>query len=108
MNTYELAAQLWQVLISAAHNRQVLTYELAGKPLGLGTNTLSSHLGQIQSYCERNKLPLLPILVVSKETGRPGKGFPAVADMDAERERVFAHNWFGMKPPSAADFMTID
>ena len=49
-------------------------------------------------------LPLLPILVVSKETGRPGRGFPAVDDMDAERERVFAHNWFKMKPPTADDF----
>lgn len=104
MNTYELAAELWQVLISAAYNRQVLTYELAGKPIGLGPNTLSDHLGQIQRYCERNKLPLLPILVVSKETGRPGRGFPAVDDMDAERERVFAHNWFKMKPPTADDF----
>ena len=104
MTTYELAAQLWQILISAAHNRQVLTYELAGKPLGLGTNTLSGHLGQIQRYCERNQLPLLPILVVSKKTGRPGSGFPSVKDMDVERERVFAHNWFGMKPPAAVDF----
>ena len=104
MNTYELAARLWKVLTSAAHNRQVLTYELAGKPVGLGPNTLSDHLGQIQRYCERNKLPFLPILVVSKETGRPKSGFPAVADMDTERERVFAHNWFGMKPPTADDF----
>ena len=104
MNTYELAARLWQVLISAAHNRQVLTYELAGKPLGLGPNTLSDHLGKIQHYCERNQLPLLPILVVSKETGRPGPGFPAVKDLDIERERVFAHHWFGMKPPAAVDF----
>ena len=104
MNTYELAEKLWKVLTSAAHNRQVLTYELAGKPLGLGPNLLSDHLGQIQRYCERNKLPLLPILVVSVKTGRPGPGFPAVKDLDAERERVFAHNWFGMKPPAAEDF----
>ncbi len=104
MNTYELAEQLWKILTSAAHNRQVLTYELAGKPLGLGPNTLSDHLGQIQRYCERNQLPLLPILVVSIKTGRPGPGFPAVKDLDVERERVFAHNWFGMKPPTAVDF----
>ena len=83
MNTYELAEKLWKVLTSAAHNRQVLTYELAGKPLGLGPNLLSDHLGQIQRYCERNKLPFLPILVVSKETGRPKSGFPAVPESES-------------------------
>lgn len=65
---------------------------------------LANFLNPILHYCERNDLPLLPILVVSKETGRPGPGFPAVKDLDVERERVFAHNWFGMKPPSASDF----
>ena len=104
MTTNERALQLWQILISAAHNRQVLTYEVACKPTGLQPLGLANFLNPILHYCERNQLPLLPILVVSKETGRPGPGFPAVKDLDAERERVFAHNWFGMKPPAAVDF----
>ena len=104
MTTNERALQLWQILISAAHNRQVLTYEVACKPTGLQPLGLANFLNPILHYCERNQLPPLPILVVSKETGRPGRGFPALNDLDAERERVFAHNWFGMPPPTAADF----
>jgi hypothetical protein len=104
MNTYERAAQLWQILISAAHNRQVLTYEIVGKLTGLQPLGLANFLNPVLHYCENNKLPLLPILVVSKESGKPGQGFPEGIGLDAERERVFAHNWFAMKPPAADDF----
>ena len=107
MTQNERALQLWQVLISAAHNRQVLTYEMVDNLTRLQPLGLANLLNPILHYCERNQLPFLPILVVSKETGRPGQGFPEKIGLDAERERVFAHNWFGMKPPSADDFKPI-
>ena len=104
MTTNERALQLWQILISAAHNRQVLTYEIVGNLTGLQPLGLANFLNPILHYCERNQLPLLPILVVSKETGRPGQGFPEGIDLDAERERVFAHKWFQHIPPAPGDF----
>ena len=107
MNTFERALQLWQVLISAAHNRQVLTYEIAAKQIGLVSRGLAQHLGHIMRYCKRNGLPPLTVLIVKKGRGLPGTGLTTVSNPDAERERVFAHNWFGMKPPSAADFKPI-
>ena len=108
MTTYERAQQLWQVLISAAHNRQVLTYELAGDRIGLGPQALANHLGHIMRYCVRHGLPPLTVLIVKKTKGRPGDGLTAAPNPDADRERVFAHNWFKMKPPSADDFKSID
>ena len=104
MTTNERALQIWQILISAAHNRQVLTYEIVGKLTGLQPLGLANFLNPILHYCARNQLPMLPILVVSKDTGQPGQGFPEGIDWDGERERVFAHNWFKMKPPTADDF----
>ena len=35
MNTYERAIQIYQVLIAAAHNRQLLTYEIVGEHIGV-------------------------------------------------------------------------
>lgn len=104
MTTNERALQLWQILISAAHNRQVLTYEIVGNLTGLQPLGLANFLNPILHYCARKELPMLSILVVSKDTGQPGQGFPEGIDLDAERERVFAHNWFKMKPPTADDF----
>ena len=108
MTTNERALQLWQILISAAHNRQVLTYELACQHTGLLPLGLANFLGPIMKYCERNGLPPLTVLIVNKETGLPGAGLITAGDPAVARERVFAHNWFGMKPPSADDFKLID
>jgi hypothetical protein len=104
MTTSERALQLWQILISAAHNRQVLTYEIAAKRIGLVSRGLGNHLGHIMRYCERNRLPPLTVLIVKKGGGRPGDGLTTAANPDEARERVFAHNWFAMKPPTADDF----
>lgn len=104
MNTQERALQLWQVLISAAHNRQVLTYEIVAKRIGLVSRGLGPHLGHIMRYCENNDLPPLTVLIVKKGRGLPGAGLTTVANPDEDRERVFAQNWFGMKPPTADDF----
>lgn len=107
MTINERALQIWQILISAAHNRQVLTYEIVGNLTGLQPLGLANFLNPILHYCERSKLPLLPVLVVSKETGKPGQGFPNGIDLDSERERVFAHEWFKMAPPTVDDFKAL-
>lgn len=104
MTTNERALQLWQILISAAHNRQVLTYEIVGKIAGINPKGLGTYLGPIMRFCARANLPPLTVLIVRKGKGRPGDGLTTAPNPDLERERVFAHNWFGMKPPTADDF----
>ncbi len=100
--------QIWQILISAAHNRQILTYKIVGKFTGMGSGTQAQTLDMIMRYCKRNALPPLTSLVVKKTTGRPGAGLTTVVDLDRDREKVFAYNWFGHPPVTIADFETRD
>lgn len=103
MTTQERAIQIYQVLIGAAHNRQIITYQMLGKLIGVPARGLAGHLGHILVYCERHALPALTALVVKTHGGKPGEGFPSMADLDSERERVFAHEWYRMKPVTAEE-----
>lgn len=98
MTTYERALQVYQVLIAAAHNRQILTYELLGKMIGVPARGLGPHLEHILRYCATNNLPPLTVLVVRTGAGQPSSGLPTLEDIDSDRERVFTHKWFAMKP----------
>ena len=42
MNTYERAIQVYQVLIAAAQNRQLLTYDIVGKHIGVPRQGLAN------------------------------------------------------------------
>ncbi|HUS09398.1 MAG TPA: hypothetical protein VMZ30_02945 [Pyrinomonadaceae bacterium] len=108
MKRSQRAMQIWQILISAAHNRQILTYKIVGKFTGMGSGTQSQTLDMIMRYCKRNHLPPLTSLVVKKTTGRPGTGLTTVGNLDRDRERVFAENWFGLPPVTIADLEIKD
>jgi hypothetical protein len=108
MKRSERALQIWQILISAAHNRQILTYQIVGEITGMGSGTQSQTLDMIMRYCKRNNLPPLTSLVVQKTSGRPGEGLTTVVDRDRDRERVFAVNWFRRRPVTVADFEIND
>jgi hypothetical protein len=82
----------------AAHNRQTLTYSMLGDTVGLPQWGLAKSLDHIQAWCHRNDLPPLTVLVVKSSEGIPSSGFHAAGDLDLAREKVFAHNWFGMHP----------
>ena len=61
-------------------------------------------LGHIAIYCKENGLPPLTDLVVKKTTGLPGGGLATqVADFNAERERVYEHEWYSMFPPTVEE-----
>lgn len=97
------AVQAWQILTSAAMNRQTLTY----KGLSLlmykrnAAGVLDQILGHIAFYCIDNKLPPLTSIVVGKGRGTPGKEIPVDPDqMDRLREKVYARDWFDIYPPS--------
>jgi len=95
------AAQIWLILISAAHNRQILTYGILADMLDYkGAGVLAATLGHIMFYCREEKLPPLTVLVVNQETGLPGEGLTET-DLNADREQVFDFDWYDIVPPSA-------
>lgn len=104
MRVHERAAQIWAVLALAARNRQVLTYDIVGKLVGVPRQGLGRLLEPIQSYCLLEKLPPLTILVVSGETGLPSTGFIATQDIPKNQLNVFTYDWLGRGAPSPEEF----
>jgi hypothetical protein len=99
MRASERAVQIWSVLALAASNRQVLTYDMLSKLIGVPRHGLGQLLEPIQSYCLLERLPPLTILVVNS-TGLPGAGFVAAQDIPREQLRVFSHVWLEQAVPS--------
>ena len=94
------ALQIWQILIGAAHNRQIITYGMLADILSYhGAGTLAQPLGHIMYYCQQNELPPLTILVVNQDTGLPGEGLTG-AELNADRESVFRYDWYSLVPPT--------
>jgi len=108
MSTYERAIQIYQILIGAAHNRQVLTYPILSEKIGVPTQGLGHHLDHIMRYCSHGGLPPLTVLVVQTDSGKPGEGFTNFEDLHRDREKVFAHDWYRMKPLTVEDMKTRD
>lgn len=105
MTSSERGMQIWVVLCSCAHNRQTITYKGLAQLIGMGAGTLARPLGHVMRYCETNDLPALTSLVVKTGRGKPGTGLTSVtpSTMDAMREQVFNHNWFGFLPPTVEE-----
>jgi hypothetical protein len=98
------AVQAWQILVSAAMNRQTLTYKGLGELMYRrnAQGVLNKILGHIAYYCIDQKLPPLTSIVVGQGRGTPGHGIPInQADPDKEREKVYANDWYNVYPPSA-------
>jgi hypothetical protein len=104
MQAHERAAQIWSVLALAAHNRQILTYPMLSKLVGVPAPGLGQLLEPIQSYCIVNDLPPLTILMVKTDSGLPGAGFIAANDIPRVQQQVFAHDWLEKSAPSPDDF----
>ncbi|CAC9610824.1 hypothetical protein [uncultured Gammaproteobacteria bacterium] len=103
------AAQIWQILIGFAYNRQITTYKKIANILDYnnGAGVLNRQLGHIMYFCKENNLPPLTILVVNSETGILGDGFETDLDLGRAREKVFGYNWFSIFTPSALEFSEI-
>lgn len=99
----ERAAQIWHILIAAARQRQTFTYKMISDLTGAFPAGLGVVLGHIMRHCERHALPPLTVLVVQSATGKPGEGLLTSHDHDADRERVFAHEWYQVRPPTPDD-----
>ena len=72
-----------------------------------GAGVLDRQLGLIMVWCRDNHLPPLTVLVVNSETGVPGVGLEWIQDIHADRERVFAFDWYDVVPPTLAEFEAI-
>jgi hypothetical protein len=95
----ERAAQIWPMLTIAAARRQLLTYDMVARAIGVPRPGLGQLLEPVQSFCILNRLPPLSALLVSEVTGIPGEGFIAASDVPRAQAEVFAHDWQGTKPP---------
>jgi len=105
MTRSERAMQVWQILISTAHNRQTLTYGQVASHLEFeGAGVFAQILGCIMDYCESKELPPLTCLVVNQTTGLPGSGLTTLENLPRDREAVYNQNWFAMYPVQISDF----
>lgn len=95
------AQQLWSILVLAARNRQILTYEMLASACGVPAPSIGEFLRPIQQYCSERSLPALTSIVVNKNSGIPGEGFIAAQDVPGAQMLVFATDWLGEQAPSA-------
>src|ERR1700722_5354043 len=100
MNRFQRAAQIWALLVFAARNRQILSYDLVARAIGVPRTAVGGFLGPIQSYCLADGLPPLTALVVSDRSGLPGIGFIAAQDIPAAQVAVFRHPWLDAQTPT--------
>ncbi len=103
MKQEEHAARIWPMLVSAAMNRQTLTYERVGDAVGVPARGLAEILGHIMLYCYERGLPPLTVLVVSKDTGKPGAGLGTSDDFDVDREKIYRFAWIDHAAPRAEE-----
>ncbi len=105
MSVSQRSAQIWSVLGLAARNRQILTYQMVGKLVGVPARGLGQLLEPIQSYCLLHNLPPLTILVVLEETGLPSTGFSAAlaSELPKKQLEVFAFDWIKHMAPKPDD-----
>ena len=104
MTRYQRALQIWSLLVCAARDRRTYTYGDLADVLGMdGAGVMAQFLGPIMYYCREHQLPPLTVLVVNQNTGQPGPGLTTLENLDRDREKVFAHDWFQTKPPESGD-----
>lgn len=100
--------QVWQILVGVATRRETITYgTLAGYMGYVVTLGIFPTLDVVAEFCQQDDLPMLPVIVVNQETGLPGEGILRHIDeeeLNSEREKVYAYDWFMVIPPSADDF----
>lgn len=105
----ERAARVWQMLVLAARNQQLLSHARVSSFTGIPQEELAEALERIHRYCKSNHYPLLNCLVVDRATGLPGDEFPEKLDrlaMKVEQAKVFDFDWRPQEKLEAYDFLT--
>lgn len=78
MTRYERAAQLWSVLTFAARSQQILSYEIAGRLVGVPRQAVGNFLGQVQDYCLQKAIPAMD----GPSQSNPSSGFGLAMSCD--------------------------
>jgi len=107
MKLEDEAALLWPLLTFAARNQEILSYARLDSLTGIAQQGLGEPLGLIYFYCEKKNLPALNSIVVKRDTGKPGIGYPGnLVEILFEQARVFVYDWKDQHTPvpRAADF----
>lgn len=112
----ELTPFTWRILVQRVSDEHVnfyrnnnitITYGDLAYILGIHALSVSYNLNQIHRFCNRNNLPRLNIIVVRKDTNKPGKGMPSdVVDFNKEISQVREHDWYQYKIPTSNDFLS--
>ena len=104
MSRFDQTACIWPLLVLAAKNRQVLTYDILGRLLGVPASDLGRLLEPIQSHCILEGLPPLTSIVVRARNGMPGEGFIAADNLPRAQAETFLFDWLNCPVPSREDY----
>lgn len=104
MTRFDQTARIWPLLVFAAQNRRVLTYEMLGRLIGESPSDLGRMLEPIQSFCVLEGLPPLTSLVVDARTGLPGEGYIGADDVPQAQAETFLFDWLAYPVPRREDF----
>ena len=107
--------QAWVILVSAAHNRQTITYRQLATAMFDGYDEpqpLLTHrpLIAVAAFCRREELPNLTAIMASEDErflGLPAEGihrdYVALDAANAEREKAYRYNWYGVMVPTISE-----
>lgn len=99
---FELAHDIWPILVAAAERGETLTYGEIAEKLGLSVAiVVGVGLHPLYELTVEKGWPLLTGIVVNQETGKPGPGFEAWEDDELEERwaEVFAFDWSQVPHP---------
>jgi hypothetical protein len=105
------AQQAYLLLIGCAAQRATITYGDLAKRMGYrekggGAGFLAQFLWPLFYWAKENDLPRLGCLVVEANTGEVASEI-AARFTNADRERVFAFNWYAIQPPTIEELKRV-
>ncbi len=93
--------EFWQILIGYALRKEKLTYEQLCEGTPFLPQFVARYLYPIQAFCVIEDFPLLTILAVNSQTGKPGFG---IFDDEKEYHRVIEFDWSVIPIPTEEQF----
>ncbi len=101
VNHLTRAFNAWNVLNEISSGGKKISYRDLASSIGIHYRALRYVLEPIQCYCLENQLPPLTILVVNRQTDKPGAGFIAWNQNDLKDglDKVWTFNWANEQNP---------
>ena len=104
MSRFDQTACIWPLLVLSAANRQIMSYNLLARLIGVPESDLGRLLEPIQSLCILKGLPPLTSIVVSARTGLPREGFIAADDVPKAQAETFLFDWLDQLVPTREEY----